>query len=95
MVSTDDVGTYIVCVVLCHQARRDVNGNDLGRRRVDILDQRGKTTCQRFVETRAEESVNNQHIGFEDGGIELLNDFYELLDVLVVLKALLIGCTVG
>ena len=95
MVSPNDVGTHVVRVVLRHQTRRNVDGNHLGWRRVDILDQRSKATSQRFVEARAEESVDDQHIGFEDGRIELFNDFDELLDALVVLKTLLVGSTVG
>ena len=95
MVCTDDVGTHVVRIVLRHQSGRNVDGNHLGRRRVDILDQRGKTTCQRFVEAGTEESVDDQHIGFEGGRIEFLDDLDELMDALVLLKALLVGCTVG
>ena len=91
----DDVGTHVVRVVLRHQTRGYVNGHHLGRRGVDILDQRGKTASQRLVESGTKESVDNQHIGFKDWRIELLNDLDELLDAFVLLNTLLVGSTVG
>ena len=47
----DDVGADIVGVVLGHQTRGNVDADDFCGRGVDILDQRGKATGQRFVET--------------------------------------------
>ena len=38
-VGSDDVRTYIICIVLGHQARRDVDADDFGRRGIDVLDQ--------------------------------------------------------
>ena len=45
----DDVGPDVIRVVLAHQARRQVDADHLGPRRVDILHQRGEAPRQRLV----------------------------------------------
>ena len=91
----DDVGADIVGVVLGHQARRNIDADDLCRRGVDILDQRGEATGQRFVESRAEQSVDDHRALLQTGRVELLDDFDELMDALVLLQTLLVGGAVG
>ena len=53
----------IIRIILAHQPRRDVDSDDLCRRSIDKLHNGGEPTGQRFVETAAEESVDNYVFG--------------------------------
>ena len=54
MVSTDDVGTHVVRVVLRHQTRWNVDADYLGWRSVDIFHERGESSCKRLVKSGTE-----------------------------------------
>ena len=76
-VGADDVGCYIIGIVLAHQARRHVNGYHMGGRGVDILHHGGKPSAQRFVQPAAEEAVHHHVVCRQCGRGKLGGDFME------------------
>ena len=78
-IGMDDIGTDIISIVLRHQTGGYVNGHNIRSRTVNVLDQGGKTACQRLVESRTEKSVNHQHSFFQVGRIEFLRYFCKVL----------------
>ena len=76
-VGADDVGCYIIGIVLTHQTRRHVNGYHMGGRGVDILHHGGKPSAQRFVQPAAEEAVHHHVVCRQCGRGKLGGDFME------------------
>ena len=71
-VGPDDVGVDVVGIVFAHQSGRQIDADYLGGRGVDVLYQRGETACQRFVEAGTEQPIDNQRLGLQLRGVELL-----------------------
>ena len=93
-VSFDDVRPDIKRVVLSHQSRRHINAHYSCRTLVDISHKCGKTTGKRFVDTRAEQTVNNQVSCLQCGRIKLCRNLHKALYPLAVYHALPVCRTV-
>ena len=78
-VGFDDVLTNVVGIVLGHESRRNIDAHHTARRLVDVLHKRSKTTRQWFIESRAEQTVNNQCLSPQARRVEVERHLDEVL----------------
>ena len=91
-----DVRADVVCVVLGHQSRRQVDADDGGGALVDVLHQRGEPAREGLVESRTEQSVDDERTLGQLGWVELRRHLDERLRVnLVLAQPLEVGGAVG
>ena len=93
-IGADDVCPYIICILFAHQSRRDVDGDYLRGRGINVLHYCGKTTAQRLVEPAAEESVHYYRLFRQHRRDELRGHFVEVHFSLFE-KTVFVRCTIG
>ena len=76
-IGPDDVCPHVIGIVFSHQSRRHINTDNHCRRLVDVFHQRSKSSCQRLVQARTEQSVNHQHALIKLGRVKFVGHLYK------------------